>query len=97
MNAVPASTSPSAARALWAAVVAVARRPGLWITALATFLRMVPDGWWRRRPWLPLPDRAMLGFRAETQYGDPAHHLVPDDIVSWLRWCKRENQRRRVG
>ena len=47
-------------------------------------------------PWLPVPDPAMLEFRTTTQYGDASHELERDDLVAWLRWCKAENQRRRV-
>jgi hypothetical protein len=76
--------------------VAVARRPWLWGTALVEFRRLLPDGWWRRRPFLPLPDRPMLAFRAVTQYGDADHPPEVADLLAWLRWCKAENQRRRV-
>lgn len=86
----------STGRSLTAAAAAVARHPGLWPTAAVEYGRMVPDGWWRRRPWLPVPDPAMLRFRAETQYGDPEHHPTADDVVRWLSWCKAENRRRRV-
>ena len=76
---------------------AVAGRPALWWTALVQYRRLLPDGWWRRRPFLPVPDPAMLAFRATTQYGDPAHPLEPDDLIAWLSWCRAENRRLRVG
>lgn len=85
------------AREMVRAAGAVLVRPSLWATALVQFRRMVPERWWARAPWLPVPDRAMLAFRATTQYGDPDHPLERDDLVAWLRWCKAENQRRRVG
>ena len=78
------------------AVMAVLRHPTLWPTALVELRRFVPDGWWRRRPFLPLPDRAMLRFRLVTHYGDPDHAPDADDIVRWLRWCRDENRRVRV-
>jgi hypothetical protein len=83
-------------REVLAAARVVAVRPGLWSTALLQFWRLVPDRWWRRRPFLPLPDPAMLAYRATTQYGDPDHRPEPDDILAWLRWCKAENQRHRI-
>jgi len=83
-------------RALLGAAGAVVRRPGLWTTAFVEFRRMLPDRWWRRRPFLPVPDPDLLAFRATTQYGDPDHRLEPDDLVAWLAWCKAENRRRRV-
>lgn len=76
------------------AAVAVLRHPSLWPTAVVEYRRMVPDGWWRMRPWLPVPDRAMVRFRTTTQYGDPDHGLEPADVVTWLRWCRAENRRR---
>ncbi len=74
----------------------VALRPTLWVTAVVMYVRLVPDSWWRESPRLPVPDRDMLAFRATTQYGDPDHAPVADDLVSWLRWCKAENQRGRI-
>lgn len=78
---------------------AVAVRPGLWATALVEAKRMVPRRWWAKSPFLPIPDRALLAFRAETQYGDRDHPVDPDDIVVWLKWCRVENRRvaARVG
>lgn len=75
---------------------AVMVRPSLWATAVVEFWRFVPDGWWRHRPFLPVPDPALLRFRAVTQYGDPERQPDVVDVVTWLRWCKSENQRRRV-
>lgn len=80
-------------RAGWA----VAHHPALWLTALVQFRRLLPDGWWRRPPFLPVPDGDLLAFRATTQYGDPDHRLETDDLVAWLWWCKAVNQRSRVG
>ena len=79
------------------AAAAVLVRPSLWGTALVQYRRMVPERWWRQSPFLPVPDPAMLAFRTTTQYGDPDHPPERDDLVAWLRWCKAENQRRRVG
>ena len=67
---------------------AVASRPTLWPTALRQIRRMAPAHWWARPPFLPLPARSYLRFRLVTQYGDPAHPLVADDVVRYLRWCR---------
>lgn len=83
------------AAAGWPAVgVAVARRPGLWVTAARQARRLAPDRWWRRSPFLPLPDRAWLRFRSETQYGDPERAPDPDDVVTWLQWARRREAAR---
>lgn len=76
-----------------AATLAVLRRPSLWPTALVELRRFVPDAWWRRRPFLPVPDRRLLRFRLVTQYGTPDHRPEPDDLITWLRWCRDENRR----
>ena len=68
--------------------VAVASRPGLWITALRQVRALAVPGWWRRRPWLPVPDAAYMRFRMVTQYGDPGHRPEPADVVAYLHWCR---------
>jgi hypothetical protein len=74
-------------------VVAVLVRPSLWGIAVVQVFRLARPGWWRRPPFLPVPDREYLRFRLETQYGDPAHRAEPDDIVAYLRWCRTTNVR----
>jgi hypothetical protein len=79
----------------WArAAVAVARRPRLWPTAIAQAGRLARPRWWRHAPFLPVPHREYLRHRLETQYGrdaDPA----PDDVVTYLAWCRQMTQLRR--
>ncbi|HUR18028.1 MAG TPA: hypothetical protein VMZ51_03705 [Acidimicrobiales bacterium] len=67
---------------------ALARRPDLWTTAARQTLAMAPSGWWRRRPFLPLPDPAYLAFRMETMYGDSAAEPGARDVVAYLEWCR---------
>jgi len=69
--------------------VAVAARPTLWATAVRQVRRMAPDGWWRARPFLPVPSRDYLHFRLVTQYGDSRHRAEPGDVLNYLSWCKR--------
>jgi len=66
----------------------VARRPELWTTALRQARRTAPPGWWRRRPFLPVPGRGYLQFRMLTQYGDGSARPVPGDVVAYLEWCR---------
>ena len=72
-------------------LLAVLARPRLWAVGTRQFRAVVAPGWWRRRPWLPIPDRDYLRFRLVTQYGDPSHEPEPDDVVAYLQWC-RENR-----
>ena len=76
--------------------VAVARRPGLWATAVRQVLVTAEPGWWGRRPHLPLPPPAYLRFRVATAYGGAGAAPTPDDVVSYLAWCRQERRRRRV-
>ncbi|MGH9022770.1 MAG: hypothetical protein ACRDV9_06690 [Acidimicrobiia bacterium] len=74
----------------WAPVVwGLLTAPSLWAVALAQMGRLARPGWWRRRPWLPIPDRSYLLFRLETAYGCSR---VPDveDVLDYLRWCKSQ-------
>ena len=72
-----------------AAVVGVAARPRLWGTALTSAVRLARPRWWRRPPFLPLPDRAYLAFRLETQYG-AGGAPKPRDLVTYLEWCREQ-------
>jgi hypothetical protein len=72
------------------ASLAVLVRPTLWLVAIRQLLRLAPRGWWRRAPFLPVPDAGYLRFRLVTQYGDPNHEPEPADLVSYLRWCRDE-------
>jgi hypothetical protein len=75
-------------RAWGRAAAAVAGRPALWPAAVRQAVRLTPTGWWRRAPFLPVPDRGYLRFRALTQYGEAGHAPDPDDLVQYLRWCQ---------
>lgn len=82
--------------ATWAgALVAVARRPGLWATAARQLVVLARPGWWRRPPFLPRPDPAYLAFRMQTMYGDGGHRAAPADVVAYLKWCR--SYRRGLG
>ena len=76
-------------RFLAGAAAAIAGHPTLWRTGLRQYRRLVPRRWWRRPPFLPLPDAAYLRFRMETAYGDESHRPPPDDLLTYLRWCRR--------
>jgi hypothetical protein len=69
-------------------VAAVARHPDLWPTAAVQVRRLAPNQWWRRPPFLPVPDRAWMRFRLRTAYGDPDRVPQPADVVAWLGWCR---------
>ena len=70
------------------AALALARHPDLWSTAVRQVLVLAVAGWWRRAPFLPEPDRAYLRFRFQTMYGDPDRAPEPDDVITYLHWCR---------
>jgi hypothetical protein len=63
--------------------------PGLWSTGLRQVRVLARPGWWRRSPFLPLPDADYLRFRMETAYGGAGDEpLRPQDLLAYLRWCR---------
>lgn len=42
--------------------------------------------WWRRPPFLPLPDRTYLRWRMYTAYADESAVPPVDDVVRFARW-----------
>ncbi len=69
-------------------VLAVAKRPDLWRTAIGQAGKLAGPGWWRRPPFLPVPDRDYMRFRLTTAYGDPDADPVPADVIAWLEWVR---------
>jgi len=67
---------------------ALVAHPVLWATALRQVRVLAVDGWWRRAPFLPLPDKAYLEFRMQTAYGDPDRAPEPADVITYLHWCR---------
>jgi len=65
----------------------VLARPRLWPTAVTQAGRLARSRWWRRAPFLPIPDADYLRFRFETQYG-PRGSPDPLDLVEYLEWCR---------
>ncbi|HWB38002.1 MAG TPA: hypothetical protein VHA75_18450 [Rugosimonospora sp.] len=77
-------------RATWwpRALLAVLRHPVLWPTAVGQAFRLARPRWWRRPPFLPLPDRDYVRFRMQTAYGSTGEP-EPQDLVAYLHWCRQ--------
>jgi hypothetical protein len=90
----PAVTSTGGVRFWTSASLAIARRPRLWATAVAQAGRLARPRWWRRPPFVPLPEREYLRHRLETQYGSN-HAPEPRDVVAYLEWCREMTRLRR--
>lgn len=83
------ANAPGSLALFLALFLAVLRRPSLWIVGVVQVFRLARRGWWRRPPFLPLPDREYLRFRLQTGYGgDPPPGPRPADVVTYLRWCR---------
>lgn len=65
-------------------------RPTLARDLLRVAWRFRSRHWYRRFPFLPLPDRVYVRWRMHTAYG--ADDAVPpiDDIVRYARWVGRQ-------
>jgi hypothetical protein len=77
-------------------VRAVLPRPALWWPATAALTRMARRGWWRRRPFLPVPGEAYWRFRLVTALGGTGEgqSMSTSDVVAYLRWCQRTSSHR---
>ena len=71
---------------------AVLRRPSLWPTAVGATLAFAPSGWWRRTPFLPIPDDELIRWRIATAYGHDDADLAAEDVVAYLEWRQRSAQ-----
>ena len=71
-------------------------RPRLWATGVRQALRLARPGWWRRAPYLPIPDPDYLRFRFETQYGSSGQ-AEPRDVAWYLEWCHEMERAARGG
>lgn len=63
----------------------------------ARFYRcIIPRGWWKRPPFLPLPPYLYIKFRLDTAYGEVAHGwsrpklgVLIKDTKIFLLWRKK--------
>ncbi|MGH8935673.1 MAG: hypothetical protein ACRDXD_05335 [Acidimicrobiia bacterium] len=66
--------------------------PELWPELVRTLASVAPDGWWRRFPFLPRPDRGYLAWRISTAYGRADARVRDEDLVEYLRWRRRQRR-----
>ncbi len=71
-------------------IAALAGRPSLWPTVCRLGVRMVPQGWWRQFPFMPIPPRKYVQFRLVTQYGSTSNRVESSDVLNYVAWCKRQ-------
>jgi hypothetical protein len=61
-------------------------RPRLALDLLRTAWAFRGRDWWRRPPFLPLPDRPYLRWRMYTAYADESAVPPVEDVVRFARW-----------
>ena len=66
------------------------RHPATGAALLRVAWRFRRRGWWRRAPFLPLPDRDYVRWRMHTAYGDYGSVPPADDVIRYARWAVRE-------
>lgn len=62
------------------------------VTARAAW-RVRARGWWRHRPFLPVPDSAYWTFRTMTANGSYGA-MAPEAVVAAARWSTRQKMGR---
>ncbi len=60
--------------------------PGLAADLLSAAWAFRRRHWWRRPPFLPLPDRTYLRWRMYTAYADESAVPPIDDVIRFARW-----------
>lgn len=74
-------------------------RPALARDLLTVAWRFRRQHWWRRAPFLPLPDATYLRWRMYTAFGDHDAVPPPETVERYARWaCRaRISQRKSDG
>jgi hypothetical protein len=70
------------------------RRPRLLAGLLAAAWRFRARGWWRRRPFLPLPPAEYVAWRMHTAYGDDGRLPTAPEMERYIRWANRMHRAR---
>lgn len=66
------------------------RDPRLATSLARVAWRFRARGWWRRFPFLPLPEREYLKWRMYTAYGDENAVPPAEDAARYARWATRK-------
>jgi hypothetical protein len=66
------------------------RSPSTAAALLGVAWRFRRRGWFRRFPFVPIPDREYVKWRMLTAYGDPQAIPPAADVVRYARWAVRD-------
>ncbi len=67
------------------------RRPPLAVALMKVCWRFRPTTWYRRFPFLPLPDRNYVRWRMYTAYGSYDFIPPPGDVERYSLWAVRDS------
>lgn len=70
----------------WKLALRAAVRPRLAVALVAGAWAFRRRDWWRRAPFLPLPDPVYLRWRMYTAYGSETAVPPLDDVIRFVRW-----------
>ena len=73
---------------------AIVRRPSLIVEAIRFALATASPDWFRRRPFLPIPDPAYREWRMSTAYGDGGPEMSVAEVEDFLEWRRRMRRAR---
>jgi hypothetical protein len=76
-------------RRVLAAVVRLVLAHPSSLAALPALRRFARRRWWRRPPFLPLPDARLWAWRAEVVYGRPDQLPSAEELAGYLAWLAR--------
>lgn len=65
------------------------RRPSLALDLVRVSWRFRNRRWYRRFPFLPIPDREYVRWRMDTAYGSPDARPTADQVERYARWAVR--------
>jgi len=65
------------------------RRPSLALDLVRVAWRFRNRRWYRRFPFVPLPDREYVRWRMDTAYGSPDAIPPAADVERYVRWAVR--------
>jgi hypothetical protein len=79
-------------RLVFALLLRAAVNPRLALDLVRTYWAFRRRHWWRRPPFLPVPDRTYLRWRMYTAYADEEAVPPVEDVIAFARW-RRETMR----
>ena len=67
-----------------------ARDPRLAVALARVAWRFRAHRWWRRFPFLPLPERKYVQWRMYTAYGDERAVPPAEDVARYAKWAVKK-------